>query len=112
MFGGKSETEWGIRVGAKDSWGYPSKREAEKACTRMNKSIKAGSPKAKVIQRTKKLTAIKGRDKDKCEGGKCKRNGYCRKHGKKFGRDAEGNIMPNGQNRNNARWDEPGHRWG
>jgi hypothetical protein len=110
-FFGKTETEWGYRFNSRDVW-VGSKSEAEKAIKRMNKSVKKGGTPAKLIQRSKKVTAIRGREKDKCEGGKCKRNGFCRKHARKFGRDAQGNILENGKNRNNARWDEPGHRWG
>lgn len=108
---GKSRTEWGVRFGNKDTW-YPSKGEAESAIKRMNKSVKRGGTPAKLIQRTVKLTAIKGRDKDKCEGGKCKRNGFCRKHAKQFGAQSPSLYTKDGRNRNNLRWDEDGHRWG
>lgn len=108
---GKSDTEWGYRFKNKEVW-VGSKSEAESAVKRMNKNLKGNASPAKLIQRTRPLTAIRGRDKDKCSGGKCKRNGFCLKHGKKFGRDNQGNILPNGRNRNNVRWDEEGHRWG
>lgn len=107
MFG-KSETEYGVRFGNKDTWGYGSKSEAEKAIKRMNKAVKAGGPQAKLIQRTKKLTAIRGREKDKCSGGKCRRNGtVCRKHAAKL---MAGNSEYSLKDIH-KRWDEEGHMW-
>jgi hypothetical protein len=103
---GRSETEWGIRFGSKDTWGFGSKREAENACRRMNKGVKAGGTKAKVIQRTKKLTAIRGREKDKCSGGKCKGPYTCRKHAKKISGSEYELYDARGRNKNTVRWDE------
>jgi hypothetical protein len=113
MFGmGKTRTEYGVRFGGKDTWGHDTRSKAESACKRMNKSVKGGGTRAKVIQRTVKLTAIKGRVKDTCSGGKCRKSGQvCTKHGKKFGRDADSLYTADGRNRNNVRWDEEGHRW-
>lgn len=107
MFG-KTETEYGVRFGSKDTWGYDSKRDAETAIKRMNKSVKAGGVKAKLIQRTVKKTAIRGRAKDTCAGGKCKRNGtVCRKHAAKL---MAGNSEYSLKNIH-KRWDENGHMW-
>jgi hypothetical protein len=103
---GKSETEWGIRFGGKEKWGYGSKREAETACKRMNKNVKAGGTQAKVIQRTKKLTAVRGREKDKCSGGKCKGPYTCRKHAKKISGPDYNLYDERGRNKNTKRWDE------
>lgn len=113
MFGlGKSETEYGIRFGGKDTWGYSSKSEAERAIKRMNKNLKRGGTPAKLIQRTKKLTAIKKNPKDKCVGGKCTRRGnICKKHFRaKTGDKMEGKEWS--LEGIHARWDEEGHRWG
>lgn len=110
MFGGKTQTEYGIRFGGKDKWGYDTKSKAEAACKRMNKAVKVGGTRAKVIQRTVKLTAIKGRPKDKCAGGKCnKRGNVCKKHFRGMSGGKGGEWSLDGVN---ARWDEDGHRWG
>lgn len=103
---GKSETEWGVRFGSKDTWGFSSRSEAEKAAKRMNKAVKAGGTRGKIIQRTKKLTAIKGREKDKCSGGKCKGPYTCRKHAKKISGSDYELYDKQGRNKNTKRWDE------
>lgn len=114
---GKSETEWGIRFDGGEKWGFSSKREAEGACKRMNKNLRRGKTPAKVIQRTKKLSAIRGNPKDKCVGGKCKKNGsVCKKH---FAAMTRGSRARGGQYTASdwslegihKRWDEEGHRW-
>lgn len=105
MFG-RTSTEWGIRFGGKDTWGYDSKSKAEAACRRMNKNLKAGGTPGKVIQRTTKLTAIRGNPKDKCSGGKCK-NGYtCRAHSRKISGPEFELYDAKGRNKNTKRWDE------
>lgn len=108
MFGRKTQTEYGVRFGGKDTWGYFSKGEAETAIKRMNKAVKAGGTRAKLIQRTVKLTAIKKRPKNTCSGGKCKRNGtVCRKHaGKLMAGNPEFTLK-----NIHKRWDEDGHMW-
>lgn len=106
MFGRK-KTEWGYRFGGKDVW-VDSKGDAESAIRRMNKAVKKGGTRAKLIQRTVKVTAIKGREKDSCSGGKCKRNGtVCRKHAAKL---MKGNSEYSLKNIH-KRWDEDGHMW-
>lgn len=111
LFSRNNETEWGVRFGSKDTWGYDSKSAAEKAVARMNKAVKAGGTKAKLIQRTKKLTAIKKRPKDTCSGGRCtKRGNICKKHFReKTGSKMEGREWS--LDGIHARWDEEGHRW-
>lgn len=117
LFGGKTETEYGVRFGGKDTWNYNSKTDAEKAVKRMNKSVKKGGTQAKLIQRTKQLTAIKGRPKNTCRGGKCnKRGNVCKKH---FADMTRGTRARNGAltqseyslDNIHKRWDEEGHRW-
>jgi hypothetical protein len=103
---GKTETEWGVRFGGKDKWGYASKKDAENACKRMNKNVGSSGTKAKVIQRTKRLTAIRGREKDKCSGGKCKGPYTCRKHAKRISGSDYELYDSKGRNKNNVRWDE------
>lgn len=112
MFGRKSETEWGVRVGNKDTWKFKSKGEAEAAVKRMNQGVRGGAAKAKLIQRTKQMTAVRGRPKDTCSGGKCnKRGNVCKKHfrGLTRGKATGSEWSLDGIHK---RWDEEGHRWG
>lgn len=116
LFGGKSETEWGYRFKNRDVW-VGSKSEAESAIKRMKKAVKAGGTPPKLIQRTKKLTAIKKRAKNSCSGGKCdKRGSVCKKHfqGMTRGTTARGGQYTASEwslESIHARWDEEGHRW-
>lgn len=101
---GKTETQYGIRVkGKKEMW-YDSKSARDKALRLMKKNIKASEPQPKACQRTAKLS-FTGNPKDKCSGGKCKRNGYCTKHGKQFGKNADSLYDGKGRNKNTIRWD-------
>lgn len=101
----KSETEYGVRFGRKDTWGYSSRKEAENACKRMNKGVKGGGTQAKVIQRTKQLT-VRGKEKDKCSGGKCKGPYTCRRHAKRISGSEYELYDHKGRNKNTLRWDE------
>lgn len=103
----RTETEYGVRFGNKDTW-YSSKSEAEAAIRRMNKNTKKGQPVAKLIQRTVKKTVIRGRPKDKCSGGKCKRGNVCKKHFREMSSGRGNDWSLDGIH---ARWDEKGHRW-
>lgn len=100
---GKTETEYGIRIGSKDTW-YSSKSDRDSKLRRMVKTVKKGGTLPKAIQRTKKLS-FKGNDKDKCSGGKCKRNGFCRKHAKAEGAKYDSLYDKDGRNKNTIRWD-------
>ncbi len=120
MFG-KYETEYGIRMGTtgKPVW-YASKSERDGKLRGFNKNAKKGKE-SKAIQRQVKVTSNSKIVKkvqaklpsNDCKGGKCKpaRNKYCDKHLKAAAIDMKSVHLPNGKNRNTARWDEPGHRW-
>lgn len=103
-FGGKSKTQWGVRFRNTEKW-FASKSDAEAAIRRMKKSAKSGAE-PKLIQRTTKLTAIRGNEKDKCSGGKCKGPYTCRKHAKKISGSEYNLYDERGRNKNNVRWDE------
>lgn len=113
MFGrSKSTTEYGVRFGGKDTWGYDSKGAAEAAIRRMNKAVKKGGTQAKLIQRTVKNTAVKNKPKDTCSGGRCnKRGNVCKKHFREMTKGKSGSREWSLDDIH-ARWDEKGHRWG
>jgi hypothetical protein len=108
---GRSEIQYGYRVGGKVTW-CSSKKDRDSILRKMNGNIKKGGPQAKAVQKRVPVTLVKKNPKDSCSGGKCKPNGrMCTKHGKKAGKDMEGLHTKDGRNRNNIRWDEEGFRW-
>lgn len=80
MFGRGKITEYGIRTGRHIKW-YDSQAARDSALRHMKKAKKTGGTEPKAAQRY-----VPAKQKDKCSGGTCKRNGYCRKHAKAEGR--------------------------
>lgn len=117
MFGSGGKIKvYGIRIGSKVTW-YDSESQRDGALRLVKKAVKKGAPVPKATH--KMIPAPKGKIRskvtpdrsNKCRGGKCSRNGYCTRHAKAEGRGMDSIYTDDGKNRNNARWDEPGHRW-
>lgn len=88
MFGSKV-TQWGYRIGKTEKW-CESKSEAQTAVKRMSRNLKRGGTAPKLVQRQVPAKAKKAaKAENKCSGGTCKRNGYCRKHARETARGSE-----------------------